>query len=44
MFQSDSPDETYTTACGETFRSWGAADQHEATCPECGERKFGERE
>lgn len=42
-FYEDS-DETYATACGETFRSWGAATQHEATCAECGERKYGERD
>jgi len=38
----DSPYEEYTTACGEVFRSWGAAQYHEQHCSECGHEKFGE--
>jgi transcription initiation factor IIE alpha subunit len=40
----DNPDELYVTACGETFRLWAAAAQHEQTCPECGAAMFGEDE
>ena len=44
MFQSDSPDELYTTPCGEVFRSWVAAQYHEQHCSECGHERYGEED